>query len=398
MRMWSRRVAQLPTYAVGQIAERKRQLIADGVDVIDLGAGDADIAPPEIAVSALHEAAQERRMSRYAFQLGLMEFRESVQRFMERRFGVTVDPQEEILPLIGSKEGLAHLPFAVLDPGDVCVVPEPGYPAYLGGAQLAGADVEIFPLRPEADFLVELGELSADRLAKTRLVFLNYPNNPTAAVAPMQYLERTIAICRANSIVLAYDNPYSELTYNGYRAPSVLEVPGARDVAVEFHSLSKSFGMTGWRLGWAVGNSDVIKGLSKVKSYVDTGAFLAVQRAGAAVLNRAEELVEPVRSEFLERRNALVSALKEVGIDCAPPPATMYLWVPLPEGVPSMDFARDLLEQEGLAVLAGSVFGAGGEGFVRLSFITEPERLREAAARMARVLDRYGAGAPKSSA
>ncbi len=389
-------MAQLPAYAVGQIAERKRQLVADGVDVIDLGAGDADIAPPEIAVAALHEAAQERCMSRYAFQTGLMEFRESVQRFMERRFGATVDPQDEILPLIGSKEGLAHLPFAVLDPGDVCVVPEPGYPAYLGGAQLAGADIEIFPLRPDADFLVELGDLPADRLAKTKLVFLNYPNNPTAAVAPMDYLERTIDICRENGIVLAYDNPYSELTYDGYRAPSVLEVPGAGDVAVEFHSLSKTFGMTGWRLGWAVGNSAVIKGLSKVKSYVDTGAFLAVQRAGAAVMDRAEELVEPVRAAFLERRDALLSALGEVGIDCATPRATMYLWIPLPEGVPSLDFSRDLLEQEGLAVLAGSVFGAGGEGFVRLSFITEPERLREAAARMARVLDRYGV--PKGNA
>jgi len=389
-------VAQLPAYAVGEIAERKRQLVADGVDVIDLGAGDANIAPPEIAVAALHEAAQERHMSRYAFQAGLMEFRESVQRFMERRFGATVDPQDEILPLIGSKEGLAHLPFAVLDPGDVCVVPEPGYPAYLGGAQLAGADIEIFPLRPDADFLVELGDLPADRLAKTKLVFLNYPNNPTAAVAPMDYLERTIDICRENGIVLAYDNPYSELTYDGYRAPSVLEVPGARDVAVEFHSLSKSFGMTGWRLGWAVGNSAVIKGLSKVKSYVDTGAFLAVQRAGAAVMDRAEELVEPVRAAFLERRDALLSALGEVGIDCATPRATMYLWIPLPEGVPSLDFSRDLLEQEGLAVLAGSVFGAGGEGFVRLSFITEPERLREAAARLARVLDRYGV--PKGNA
>ncbi len=389
-------MAQLPAYAVGQIAERKRQLVADGVDVIDLGAGDADIAPPEIAVAALHEAAQERRMSRYAFQTGLMEFRESVQRFMERRFGATVDPQDEILPLIGSKEGLAHLPFAVLDPGDVCVVPEPGYPAYLGGAQLAGADVEIFPLRPDADFLVELGDRPADRLAKTKLVFLNYPNNPTAAVAPMDYLERTIDICRENGIVLAYDNPYSELTYDGYRAPSVLEVPGAGDVAVEFHSLSKTFGMTGWRLGWAVGNSAVIKGLSKVKSYVDTGVFLAVQRAGAAVMDRAEELVEPVRAAFLERRDALLSALGEVGIDCATPRATMYLWIPLPEGVPSLDFSRDLLELEGLAVLAGSVFGAGGEGFVRLSFITEPERLREAAARMARVLDRYGV--PKGNA
>jgi LL-diaminopimelate aminotransferase len=392
MNMLSRRVQRLPAYAVGHIAERKRQLIAKGVDVIDLGAGDADLAPPQVAVEALYAAVQERSMSRYPFQIGSLEFRDAVSRFMERRFGVTVDRMTEILPLIGSKEGLAHLPFAVLDPGDVCVVPEPGYPAYLGGAELAGADVEIFPLRPEADFLVELEELPADRLAKTRLVFLNYPNNPTAAVAPMDYLERTVATCRRHGIVLAYDNPYSELTFNGYRAPSVLEIPGARDVAVEFHSLSKSFGMTGWRLGWVAGNSQVIKGLSKVKSYVDTGAFLAVQRAGASVIDRAEMLVEPVREEFRVRRDALGAALREVGIGCATPQATMYLWVPLPEGVPSEAFASELLEQEGLAVLAGSVFGAGGEGFVRLSFIVEPERMRDAAGRMARVLDRFVAG------
>lgn len=387
----SKRVDQLPTYAVGQIAERKRELIAAGVDVIDLGAGDADLAPPDVAVEHLHLAAQDPRMSRYPFQIGSMDFRESVGRFMQRRFGVAVDHVTEVLPLIGSKEGLAHLPFAVLDPGDVCVVPEPGYPAYLGGAHLAGADVEIFPLRPEADFLVELDTLPASRLANTKLVYLNYPNNPTAAVAPMEYLERTIATCRRYGIVLAYDNPYCDLTFDGYRAPSVLEVEGAREVAVEFHSLSKSFGMTGWRLGWAVGNSEPIRGLSKIKSYVDTGAFLAVQQAGAAVLDRSEELVEPVREEFRVRRDALVAALGEVGVGCATPRATMYLWVPLPAGLPSQEFARDLLEEEGVAVLAGSVFGAGGEGFVRLSFIVGPERLREAAVRMARALDRFGA-------
>ncbi len=251
--------------------------------------------------------------------------------------------------------------------------------------------MEIFPLRPEADFLVELDDLPKERLAKTKLVFLNYPNNPTAAVAPVDYLERTVATCRRHGIVLAYDNPYSELTFDQYRAPSVLEIAGARDVAVEFHSLSKSFGMTGWRLGWAVGNSEVIKGLSKIKSYVDTGAFLAIQQAGAAVIDRAESLVEPVREGCRVRRDALVTALRGVGIECAAPQATMYLWVPLPEGVPSDVVAHELLEREGLAVLAGSVFGAGGEGFVRLSFIVEPERLRDAAGRMARVLDRLTA-------
>ncbi len=382
----SARASRLPVYAVGEIAERKRQLIAKGVDVIDLGAGDADLAPPAVAVEALYRSAQETATSRYAFQLGLVAFRESVQRFMERRFGVELDPITELLPLIGSKEGLAHLPFAVLDPGDVCVVPEPGYPAYLGGALLAGADVEIFPLTAESGFLVELDTLPSERLERTKLVFLNYPNNPTAAIAPADYLERTIAVCRKYGIVLAYDNPYSELTFDGYRAPSILEFPGAMDVAVEFHSLSKSFGMTGWRLAWATGNSEALRALSKVKSYFDAGAFLAVQHAGAAVVDRAEELVAPVRDEFRVRRDALVNALRDVGVECEPPQATMYLWVPLPDRVASGAFARDLLEREGLAVLAGSVFGAGGEGFVRLSFIVAPDRLREAARRMARVL------------
>ena len=387
----SDRVAKLPTYAVSEIAARKRQLIAQGVDVIDLGAGDADLSPPDIAVQELHRAAQQRSASRYAFQVGSIEFREAVQRFMERRFGVTVDPMTEVLPLLGSKEGLAHLPFAVLDSGDVCVIPEPGYPAYLGGAVLAGADLEIIQLRPEADFLVELDELPEQRLARTKLVFLNYPNNPTAAVATTDYLKRTIAACQRHGIVLAYDNAYSELTFDGYRAPSIMELPGAREVAVEFHSLSKSFGMTGWRLGWAVGNSVLIEALSKVKSYVDAGAFLAIQRAGAAVIDRAEELARPIREEFQARRDALVDALGQVGISCTPPRATMYLWIPLPEGVASQPFASELLEREGLAILAGSVFGVGGEGFVRLSFIVDAERSQEAAARLSRVLERFGA-------
>jgi LL-diaminopimelate aminotransferase len=390
----SKRVAGLPTYAMAEIAERKRELLAQGVDIIDLGAGDADLAPPEIAVETLHRAAQDPAMSRYAFQVGLMEFREAIARFMSRRFDVSIDPIAEVLPLIGCKDGLAHLPFAVLDPGEVCVVPEPGYPAYEGGAQLAGADVEIVPLRRETGFLVELDDLPAERVSRVKLVFLNYPNNPTGQVAPRDYLERTVAACRKNGAVLAYDNPYSEITFDGYTAPSILEFPGAREVAVEFHSFSKSFGMTGWRLGWVVGNSEVIRALSKVKSYVDTGVFLAVQRAGAAVLDRAEELVAPVRETFRVRRDALAAALTDAGWRCNPPKATMYLWIPLPEGVKGKPFARDLLDKEGLVVLAGSAFGAGGEGFVRLSFVVGPERLREAAARMGRALARLdGQGA-----
>lgn len=378
------RAAGLPPFAAAEIALRKRELLAEGVDVIDLGAGDAPLPPPELVVRALSQAAAAPELSRYPFQLGLVTFREAVARFMAKRFGVSVDPMTEVLPLLGSKEGLAHLPFAVLDPGDVCLVPEPGYPAYRGGAVLAGADVEVVPLRPVHDFLVALEEVPAARLARAKLLFLNYPNNPTGATAPLPYLERVVEQCRRHGIILAFDNPYSELTFDGYRAPSIFEIEGAKDVAVEFHSFSKTFGMTGWRLGWVTGNRRVVSALSKVKSYVDTGAFLAIQHAGATALDHAADLTAAVRDTLQARRDALVAALRATGWQCEAPKATMYLWLPLPAGVTSGPFARDVLEAEGLAVLAGSAFGAAGEGFLRLSYIAEPDRLEEAAARLGR--------------
>lgn len=387
---FSDRLTRLPVYAVGAIAERKRQLIASGMDIIDLGAGDADLPPPAAAVEALYRAAMDPKSSRYGFQIGSVAFREAAARFMKRRFSVDVDPMTELLPLIGSKEGLAHLALATLNPGDVCVVPEPGYPAYVGGAIMAQAEVQIVPLRAANDFLVELEDIPEDRLKRTRLAYLNYPNNPTGATAPVEYLQRVVELCRRRSILLAYDNPYSELTFDGYRAPSILEIGGAREIAVEFHSVSKTFCMTGWRLGWVAGNTDAVKALSKVKSYVDTGAFLAVQEAGAVVLDRCEELVAPIVGTFRERRDALVEALRDIGCKCVVPRATMYLWVPLPVGVRSGPFAADLLEREGVVVLAGSAFGEAGEGYVRMSFIVGPERLREAARRFGCALERAG--------
>jgi LL-diaminopimelate aminotransferase len=315
---------------------------------------------------------------------------------MDRRFGVKLDPMTEVLPLIGSKEGLAHLPFAVLDPGDVAVVPEPGYPAYAGGVALAGGDIEIYPLSAEKRFLVELEDLPEWRRRRTRLVFLNYPNNPTGAVAPKDYLENAVEFCGRYGAVLAYDNPYCELTFDGYRAPSILEFAGARDVALEFHSLSKSFSMTGWRIGWVCGNADLIAALAKVKTYTDTGPFLVLQAAGAAVLDQAEALVGPIVAKFRERRDAAVSALRQIGIPADSPKGAMYLWLPLPEGIESAIFARQLLEREGVVVLHGSSFGRSGEGFFRVALTVGPERLREAVQRMAKVLEQSGvAGAPR---
>lgn len=378
---------ELPAYAVGRIAAVKRRLLAEGRDVIDLGAGDADLPPPVVAVEALAEAARDPTMSRYPFQVGLVAFREAAARYMERRFGVSLDPMAEILPLIGSKEGLAHLPLAVCNPGDVCVVPEPGYPAYGGGAILARCEREIMPLRPEHDFLVELDALPAERLDRTALAFLNYPNNPTAAIAPREYLARTVATCRRRNIVLAYDNPYCEITFDDYAAPSILELDGAREVALEFHSLSKSFAMTGWRVAWAAGHADLIAALAQVKSYIDTGAFLAVQHAAAVTLDHAEALVPEIRRRFAERRDAAVAAFRNAGFTVTVPKATMYLWIPLPEGVPSFAFAERALEDEALAVLAGATFGPGGEGYFRVALTQEPARLREAAERAARALE-----------
>ena len=383
----SARVKSLPGYPLAEIPSIKRRLVESGMDVIDLGAGDNDTPPPSIAVDAMTEALADPAYSKYGFQQGLPAFRQAASRWVERRFGKRFDPVTEVLPLIGSKDGLAHLPFAVLDPGDVAIVPEPGYQAYLGGSLLAGAEPYVAPLRQEQDFLLELDRIPEAVLQRAGLAFVNYPNNPTAAVATTEYLERTVAACRRHGILLAYDNAYCDLTFDGYRAPSIFEAPGAGDVALEFFSLSKSFSMTGWRLGFAVGRPELIGALTRVKSYVDTGPFLAVQKAGAAVLDRAEEVVAPIREELKRRRDAAVPALRGAGFALESPKAAMYLWVALPAGTPSARFARRALEETGALVLPGSAFGPAGEGYFRIALTAGAERLKEAAARLGRVLE-----------
>src|SRR5688500_16279644 len=300
-------------------------------------------------------------LSKYGFQQGLPEFRQAASRWIERRFGFRFDPTTETLPLIGSKEGLSHLPLAVINPGDVAIVPEPGYQAYIGGALLAGAEPYIAPLRPENGFLLQLDQIPHDVLRRAKIVFVNYPNNPTAAVATPAYLERIVAVCRAHGILLAYDNAYCDLTFDGYRAPSIFETAGAHDVALEFFSLSKSYSMTGWRLVFAAGRAELITALTRVKSYEDTGPFLAVQKAGAAALDQGEALVAPIRAELQQRRDAAVTALAKAGFTVESPKAAMYLWVPLPTGVASAGFARRALEELGVVVLPGSAFGPAGE-------------------------------------
>ena len=351
MPQFSERFGSIPPYPLAGVPELKRELRARGVDLIDLGVGDADLPPPPAAVAALRAAAEDPANSRYAFQLGLAALREEIAAFMAQRFGVQVDPMGELLPLIGSKEGIFHLPFALLDPGDVAIVPDPGYQAYLGGTLFAGGEPHLVPLRPENDFLVPVRALPAEVVSRAKILHLNYPNNPTTAVAPREYLEDVVAFCRENDIVLSYDNAYSEVAFDGYRPPSILEIPGARDVAIEFHSFSKTYNMTGWRIGWAVGNGDLIRALTRVKTFVDTGVPFTIQHAARAALRAREQWLPGNLEIFRARRNAAAETLIAAGFDVHVPPATMYLWVPLPDGMESEPFARRLLLEQGVAVL-----------------------------------------------
>jgi LL-diaminopimelate aminotransferase len=380
------RFQTLPEYPLAAIPQKKRELIARGVDVIDLGAGDADLAPPPKAVEALVKAAHTPAMNRYGFGLGFVPFREAAAAFMAKRFGLRVNPLTEIVPLIGSKEGISHLALAYLEPGGIAIIPEPGYNAYLGGTLLASGEPYRYALRPRTNFLIDLDEIPEDTLRQTRILYLNYPNNPTAAIAPMEYLKRVVARCRELDILLVYDNAYSELAFDRYKPPSIFEIDGARDIAVEFHSLSKTYNMTGWRCGWAVASPEISSVLTKVKSFNDTGQFMAVQAAGVAALESYDEWVPGNVATFKTRRDAAVDAFRAAGFSCDVPQATMYLWIPLPDGIPSALFADRLLDEEGVVVMPGSGFGAGGEGFFRISFIVSPERISEAARRAGRVL------------
>ena len=380
------RFRTFPVYPLAHVPAKKRELLQRGVDVIDLGAGDADLAPPPAAVEALVKAAHTPSMGRYGFGLGHVPFREAISEWMAMRFGQRFDPLSEVVPLIGSKEGIAHVAFAYLGAGDVAIVPEPAYQAYIGGTLLSDATPYIYPLRPRTEFLVDLDEIPRDVLDRTRVLYLNYPNNPTAAIAPRDYLERVVRVCRERDILLVYDNAYSELAFDGYVPPSIFEIDGARDVAIEFHSLSKTYNMTGWRCGWAVAKPEISAALSKVKTFVDTGTYMGIQAAGVAAINSWREFLPPNVAIFKERRDAAVDAFRNAGFSCDVPKATMYLWIALPEGVPSREFADRLMEEEGVIVLPGAGFGAGGEGFFRVSFIVPPARMAVAAERAGRVL------------
>ncbi len=382
----SSRMATLPPYPLAHIPQKKRELIARGVDLIDLGAGDADLEPPLAALARMASAIAEPAMHRYGFGLGHVPFREAASRYMQDRFGQRFDPLTEIVPLIGSKEGLAHLAFAFLNPGDVAIIPEPGYQAYVGGTLLSLGEPYIVPLKAEHDFLVELDQVPDAVLKRAKMVYVNYPNNPTAAIAPRDYLERLVAKCRTLGLLLVYDNAYAELAFDGYVPPSIFEIEGARECAIEFHSLSKTFNMTGWRCAWAVAAPPIASALARIKSFTDTGPFMAIQAAGAAALDSWRSFVPGNVAVFQQRRDAAVAAFREAGFTVESPKASMYLWIPLPAGITSKEFADRLMDEEGVVVMPGSGFGAGGEGYFRISFIQTEARLAEAAQRAGRLL------------
>jgi LL-diaminopimelate aminotransferase len=380
----SNRVGSLPPYMFAELDRKLGEKRAAGIDVISLGIGDPDTPTPRHIVEALQEAAEDPATHRYPSYYGTPALREAIAGWIRERFGVELDPDTEVQPLIGSKEGIAHLPVAVLDPGDEVLVPDPGYPVFGIGTLLAGGVPVSLPLTVERRFLPDLP--SAPVSGATRLLWLNYPSNPTAAVAEASFFEEAVAFAREHDVLIAHDVAYSELTFDGFTAPSVLQVPGAKDVAVEFGSLSKTYNMTGWRVGWVAGNSDVVRALATVKTNIDSGIFNAIQRAAIVALTGPQDMVEEIRAVYQKRRDLVVSTLNSLGWDLEPPRGSIYVWLPTKDGMSSAEFCELLLERARVVVSPGSGYGAGGEGYARISLTVPDDRLAEAMARIREAL------------
>jgi LL-diaminopimelate aminotransferase len=384
--MWSERLAQrlkkLPPYLFAEIDRLKGELLAQGVDVIDLGVGDPDLPTPRHIVEALGKAAADPANHRYPSYSGMGDFKVSVAGWYKRRFSVELDPGTEVVSLIGSKEGIAHIPLAFVDPGEVVIVPDPGYPVYQAGTVFAEGIPWFLPLRGEKDFLPDLAEIPEEVARKAKMIFLNYPNNPTGATATMDFYRALVAWARHYEVMVCHDAAYTEISYNGYRAPSILEVEGAKDVAIEFHSLSKTYNMTGWRVGFAVGNKEMVSGLGRIKTNVDSGIFQAVQWAAMAALEGSQSCVEQNNRIYCERRDALVSGLRKAGLEVSPPRATFYVWAGVPQGFTSKEFASYLLSKAGIVATPGVGFGPHGEGYIRMTLCAPLERIQEAVERI----------------
>jgi LL-diaminopimelate aminotransferase len=383
---FARRLDQVPPYLFAELERKIAAKTSAGIDVISLGIGDPDLPTPDAIVEAAAEAMRDAETHQYPTNHGTAEFRETAAGFYRDRFGVELDPGSEVIPVLGGKEAVGHVAMACLDPGDVALSPEPGYPPYTSGPVFSGAEVYYLPLTEENGFFPDLDAIPADVVARANLLYLDYPNNPTGAVVPDGAFERAVEFGRRNDLIVVHDNAYSEITFDGYVAPSFLESPGAKDVGVEIFSLSKGWNMTGWRCGLVAGNAEVVERFRQLKSNLDSGLFEAIQHAGAVALTTERDFPRRMSEVYARRRDLFVEALSEIGLDVEPPKATPYFWVRVPEGHTSESFATLVLEQANVVVSPGTGYGASGEGFVRLSLTVPDDRLEEAARRIERSL------------
>ncbi|MDP8234027.1 MAG: LL-diaminopimelate aminotransferase [Candidatus Saelkia tenebricola] len=382
----SQKLGKLPPYLFVEIDRLKKKLLEAGEDIINLGIGDPDLATPQEIIDELNRTSRDAKNHCYPMDLGVKELRYGITKWFSNRFSVDLDPDCEVLPLIGSKEGIAHFPLAVVNPGDVVLIPEPLYPPYRSGAIFAGAEMIYLPLEEEHGFLPQVKSLDKDILKKTKILYLNFPNNPTTSVVDKEYLEDIVQMAREFNFIILYDAAYSEITFDGFKAPSILEIKGAKDVAIEFHSFSKTYNMTGWRLGWACGNRKLVEYLRQVKSNIDSGVFNPVQFAGIKALEMYPDHITQVREIYLNRRDVFLNALGKCGWEIDYPKSTFYIWAKLPKNVDSTKFCKMLLEECHLIATPGIGFGPSGEGYVRFSLVTTEERLLEAAKRISKIL------------
>jgi len=378
----AQRIETIPPYLFAEIDKKKEEAIKRGVDIINLGIGDPDQPTPNNIIEKLRESVKDPKTHDYPPYAGTAEFRQAVALWYKKRFGVDLDPDKEVMALIGSKEGIAHIFLAFIDPGDFSLIPDPGYPVYKTGTLFANGFPYTMPLLEENDFLPDLEEIDEEIAQRAKLMFINYPNNPTAAVANKDFFEKVVKFAKKYDILVCHDFAYSEMTFDDYKANSFLEVDGAKEVGIEFHSLSKTYNMTGWRLGFAVGNRDAISALSIIKTNIDSGVFKAIQQAGIEALTGPQDNIEKMNKIYTGRRNVIINGLNKLGWDLKPTKATFYIWLPILNKMGSIEFSNLLLEKTGIIVTPGIGYGEYGEGYVRIALTVDEKRLEEAMERL----------------
>ena len=382
----AKRIEKLPPYLFAEIDRKVAEARARGADIISFGVGDPDLPSPPHVVEALAEAGRDAATHRYPSYTGMPEFRVSIANWYRERFGVELDPDTQVQPLVGSKEGIFHLPVAFIDPGDVALIPDPGYPVYETGTILAHGEPVLMPLTADNGFMPDLTAIDHATLEKARVLWLNYPSNPTAACVDIGFFERAVEFCRNNDLLLCHDAAYTEITYDGYVAPSALQAPGALDHAIEFHSLSKTYNMTGWRIGWVAGAAEAIEAIKRLKTNIDSGIFDAVQRAGIAAIEGPQDYLKETIEIYRHRRDLLCDGLKSMGVVVDPPKGSIYVWVPVPDGHTSESFTTYLLDETDIVVAPGNGYGPSGEGFVRFSLTLPDDRLEEGVERLRKIV------------